>query len=245
MNESGKNKGKRLKLYALLAVTIAAIGVFAFLSSRWASNSSVKKVTVQGNTFIPENEITDRFEVSSYPETQIAEIQEKTLEHPFVDEACVTHNRVEQINVEIKEKTPVAIMISSTGDPVYVDSKGSVLPYRIYDKFKDIPVLRNIYTDGNIDFAAFLRMRELLEALNGIQTKDIKALVSEIIYDKKTNEFQLITSDSGVPVLLGFGSEIVANVKKLASYLRYKNKREYEKKLKYIDLRWRDQVVTA
>ena len=242
MSENSRNITPKIKLLVLLGAVIVSIAILLPIANNWMASNTVKKINVVGNSMIPESEIADRAGSGS---GRLDTIQERVSGHPFVEETYVTHNRLEQINIEIKEKTPIAFITAPDGSLSYVDRKGTPLPYRLYEQFRDLPVIRNIYDGKAVDFAAYRTALEIIDELRTPKHQAVNADISEIVYNTKTAEFSLITSDTGTPVLVGEASHISDKIEKMATFWRNRLPSEIRKKYKYKDLRWQNQVVVA
>lgn len=242
MSEKNRNINPKIKLLALLGAVIVSIAILVPVANKWMASNTVKKINVVGNSMIPESEITGRAGNGS---GRLDTIQERVSGHPFVEETYVTQNRLEQINIEIKEKTPIAYITAPDGNLSYIDRKGTPLPYRLYEQYRDLPVLRNIYDGKNVDFAAYRNALAIIDELRVPDHQAVCADISEIVFNTKTAEFSLITSDTGTPVLLGEGVLIPEKIEKMAIFWRNRLPNEIRKKYKYIDLRWQNQVVVA
>ena len=239
-------RGKYLILnFILLIVGIGTIILFAI---KWANEQKIESVSVVGNDLVSHgdllSEVSDTLLNKSNSTIKLKNIEKLLKQNPYIQESYITHKNLNEINVEIKERVPVAALVLENGNLAFIDGDINILPYRLYDNMPDVPIIRGVFLNGRIDSTGILGSLVLLTKINTEELDYLSTLISEIDYNINTKNFKLITSETGTVVMLGTIKDLELKINKLDSY--WKNALlSSENKPKYIDLRWANHIISS
>lgn len=238
-----RKQNRKVRLYLFLSFSIMTFTVLIVCAYRWRSEKKVQSLAVEGNFFIPQGEIKDSLSESLLNSDEVlSSVKSRVKENPFVQATYISHSQPEVLNIEIKEKRPVAITIDDYGTPGFIDNYGETLPYKNYEQLMNLPIVRGMYNLSQVDSSA---LKGFLSILAEIEKRDkfLKDIISEIIYDKKGKTFSMLTDDMCKKVLFGDLSSIDLKILKLSSFIKSVYYEIDLTKIDYIDLRWGRSVV--
>jgi cell division septal protein FtsQ len=161
--------------------------------------------------------------------------------HPYIETALVSRIFPSALKIDIKERVPVAFISASK---LYaIDHHGVLLPKKIeiagfpiitgIKNFKEQPGKR--IESEHIDGA--IKLIELIKNSNPILFENL----SEVSYDHKKG-FLVYFNDARFPAYFGF-DKFYAKAQKLQAFFQQIKEENRYQKLKYIDLRYQEQVV--
>jgi cell division protein FtsQ len=130
---------------ALVAGLALYAGVTYLLYSPDVQLRSAEQIEIQGNRFVPEEAVAEKFSADmgrSVVRVPLAERRESLESLPWVEEAHVQRVMPNQIRVEIVERTPVAFLRTGS-DLSLVDAQGVILDRPADGEFK-FPVVGGI-----------------------------------------------------------------------------------------------------
>ncbi|MGA2296142.1 MAG: FtsQ-type POTRA domain-containing protein [FCB group bacterium] len=240
-------KSKKSRLFIQLLLLLVALSSLVLLSSKWDSKQPVTNIKIIGNKIITEKEIKEKiFDVQNNNTLQnpnLSEILKKVSSIPFIKSAYIYRKNSNEIDIEIKERTPIAIIVNTQGELALVDDNCNILPYRIYSDFPDLPLLRGLNPGGKIDDFYLNEAIKIIEILKNNKNRILDSFISEIIFDSENKSFKILASDFGLDVYLGDPYLINEKIENLLSWWQDNFTKDELSKIQYIDLRWTDQVV--
>lgn len=241
MNLQRKTRKKLVVQMVFLSFVLISI---IFLSYKWFSNKTIKNVTVSGNMILDTSDIfsnIDKLSDYSNKKIKLDTITKQVNKLPYVAETHVTHKTDDEINIEVKERVPIALLFDEQGNPTYLSQDVKVLPYKIIQNYSDLPLIRNIYRGLALDTTAAAFAVDIVKTLMKEDFAKLNSSISEIIYNRQENQFYLLANSNPVKILVGNAINIEAKLNKVQAFLM-----EPEinmKKIKMIDIRWNNQVV--
>jgi len=247
-NENRIVKSHRKLYLSAFGVLIVAVFIIV-LSLKWSGKQVIQSIEISGNRIIPSEEIQrqvgDSLLKTPNEKIKLEAIQKKLLNHPFIQETFVTHKSTNEIRIEIRERQPVAALVNSSGALTFIDEKGYTMPYRLFEKFADLPLVRNIYNGELINKSALQACMNILRELRKEENKFLYFFISEIIYEPEGNEFCFLTTDKQVKILFGKPYGFSDKISNLAEYWNNCIPVSDKSTVRYIDLRWDGSVVAG
>jgi len=235
------------RVFIVLCSVILLISALAIFANMWSSNKIITSLAISGNIVIPELEIisTIHTPIINTTKNQISlqQIRRDVLHHPYVQSVAVEGSHSNQINIEIKERKPLAIIVGPDGSLVYYDENAVALPYRLSEKFHDMPLLRGVFVNGKIDTVCLLCGIKIIKELSKETYRTLYSITSEVIYQQDQKLFYLMTADAGVKIMLGETGNLDDKLDLLLAYWKEKGQKAKTANSEYIDLRWKDQLV--
>jgi len=237
----------RTKVILAFAALLLLVSVVVYFSNKWNSEKVIKGLTVSGNAFIPAGEFSELVH-----DTVIKQIKERIRlksiknsieKHPFIKSANVTFASNDNINADLNLRYPVAIFVNKTGDLIFVDNEGTLLPYRYFNSFTGLLVISGIFKDDKPDSSKMKDAMYILSTLNKIDNKFIKACVSQINYKSNDNSLEFYMNIDGLKVYFGTSYNLEPKLNKLENFMKYYLIQAKKPKVRYVDLRWANQVV--
>lgn len=239
-------KRKRLGMIVMIPLLVSII-VLEVFSMQWRDGLKIQRVVVDGARTLTANEI---FSLAGSPSkagmytVDLYDIQRRISRHPFIREVCVTRQYPKMLRINVEEREPVASF--NAGQLMYIDAEGVVLPGVAGPRKFDLPLISGIAGLDHAEIGKTLENAEVFEALSvfrEVQELDsaMYHLISEVNMGNG-NDMVLYSSDVGVPVILGRGDVGRKLVTLKTFWKNFVGTADVEK-LKYIDLRYDEQVV--
>lgn len=235
--------GRKLKIFLLLLVLIAV----TFMANRWRSELKVESVHIKGKRIVTQEEIFRLANISpstSLVEISLVEVGNRILKNPFIQEVSVTRDLPSTIQIEVRERKPIALI---NGEKLLcVDQEGYLLPYFRSKEIFDLPVITGLSENTSMQIGTKLQFSEVQSAIEILMTalaNDPKLyhLISEINV-RHGNDIVLYTAEHGVPVIFGKG-DAMRKLLYLQSFWKNVVTHRGSRQLHYIDLRFNGEVV--
>lgn len=239
-------KRKRLGMIVLipLIASLIVLGVFAM---QWREGLKIQRVVVDGARTLTANEI---FALAGSPSkagmysVDLHDIQRRIGRHPFIKDVCVTRQYPKMLRIDIEEREPVASF--NAGQLLYLDAEGVVLPGVAGPRKFDLPLISGIAGLERAEVGKRLENAEVFEALSVVRAaQDLDTAMYHLISEVNMgngNDMVLYSSDVGVPIILGRG-EVGRKLVTLETFWKNFVGTSDVEKIKYIDLRYDEQVV--
>lgn len=165
--------------------------------------------------------------------------------HPWIESATVTRWPTGVLAIQVRERTPVALSVSAAGSPVfYIDRTGASLPVDSVSVY-DVPLLRGIANGTRPVTIRDSTTIELLEVLATV-SPSVDGLLSDLLV-RPDGEIDAITvpvhDGSCIRVRFGRG-DYARKMKTLRAFWMQAVAGSPTKRIEWIDLRFRGQVVT-
>ncbi len=237
---------KRLGIWLLLPL-LAGLIVLCVFSWEWRESLKIQRIVVEGIHLIPAQEI---FTMAGIPSksrmygVDLFEVRRKILAQPFVKSVAVLRQYPDALRLCIEERNPIASV--NNGELLYVDAEGALMPFQALAAKLDLPIISNVDGLQKTPIGEPVANKELHEAIALLQTAQaIDTSLFHFISEVNMNEGRDITlysTDIGVPIIVGRG-DIGKKLVTLQSFWSNFAKSDRAQQLRYIDLRYEDQVI--
>ncbi|MGY5352456.1 cell division protein FtsQ/DivIB [Wenyingzhuangia sp. IMCC45533] len=174
--------------------------------------------------------------VTNQPKSLIhlPELEKKVQEHPMVSVSEVSVGVLGDIQVNIKQRKPIARMFT-TYDIVYLDKQGKEMPLSNHFSAR-VPIVDNTNN--------YIKTGEIYPLMLAIYKDEF--LRKTVVYVKKDKEgYWLQTRVNKQRVLLGDLNRTQAKLKNLKVFYSYMEKDSLSSTFKKIDLQYNNQVVCS
>ncbi len=216
---------------------------------RWHSQQLVKGLNISGLHYMTEQEIREALDSTVVPakvsDVHLQAIRLKLLQLPFVAQVNVQHGNDNSIDIEVKERQPIALCIRSNGDMQYLDNEAVVLPYRAIAGSNDLPVIRGLDPQGSVDTTIAHQMCEMLLDMQRERSALVYNDISELRYNEEKSSYILESSADGTQILFGGFENHSQKVHNLCSFFHYASQQNNQGAASLIDLRWSKKVFVT
>lgn len=247
LNRHSTSNSKRLAKLGALVVLLALgllIGMFVYLAYGWSEKLEIEKVRFTGLSYLKEKDLRDTvasvISKKKRKEINLEFIEKKVKNNKFVLDAVASFSNLTSIDIEIKERFPIAFFHDIDGSLLYIDSTGILFPNIMMTAFSDMPIVTGI---NRSDTSMLKQAVKIINQMRAHKGKFVYNLTSELNFEKNSNSFYIITSDLGIKVNFGkvnnFEEKIFKIEKFWNKWLITKNRQE----IKEVDVRWKNQVI--
>jgi len=171
-------------------------------------------------------------------------VRRKILAQPFIRTVEFHAQYPDVLSLCVSERLPIASL--NDGALWYIDADGTLLPYIQTNAKLDLPMISGVSGFGNAHAGDRLALPDITEAIRILQdAQEIDSSLYHFISEVNMNgggDITLYSGDIGVPIYLGRG-DIPKKLLMLQSFWNEFVKSDNSDKLKYVDLRYDDQVV--
>jgi|GEM_PF-2012613 len=238
---------KENRLFLYLSVIIILILFLSAYAGKWSSNQSIDSFIITGNKFIPTEELlgnVDSSIVSGIREdVELLELKDKIVRHPYVQTSFIIQKSSSVIEIEVKERMPIAILVNKDGGLSYCDAMANVLPYRLSLQFQDMPIVRNIFKNNLVDTNALESAVRILKEMKKQEYSMLMHYVSELNYERDSKTFSIITTDNACIVKFGTAENIREKLQRLSDFYEYALQDINVNDIRYIDVRWDERII--
>lgn len=235
------------KLFLLLVLVVISFILLIFFAKNWNSKQIIDTISVSGNYIVSMQEIksliNDKVIGKAKDKISLLEVEKIVNQNPYIQSAEVSFDGNNEIEIEIKERTPIAFVVDAGGNLSYIDSIGKIMPHKILKSYSDMPFLNGIYQNNKLDSVAVANAVGIINQLIQTDNKFSYNLISEVSYDKAQKSFSLITSDQGLRIILGRNENIAEKCKKLKLFWKKWIAKNNTNWIKHVDLRWNHSVI--
>jgi len=240
---------KLIKLTALLLFTISIIVFLVFIAKRWMDSSPlfiIRNTEVKGNELITEKSIVSLVDINSNMRIFNIDknnIKDKITTNPFVKNVSIKRIFPSTISIKIREKTPLAFVISK--ENYILSEMGELLPMPEQIRVYDIPTITGI---KNIE--ARVKNNEIIEELkisseilNLLKNAEINLYydISEINF-KDSDLMIFYLYEKAIPVFLN-KTDLYRKLCYFSQFLEYAKFEKLLENTKYINLCYEDQII--
>lgn len=241
-----KIRGRKLAVIQLVLL-VSAIVAIVLLANSLEQNRDINEVIISGNSILTPDEILTP-ELRKMIDTSkgsdiIFNVSNLVKTNPFVIDAFVSFRGSDKLLVEIKERRPSAIVIDNFGAPLFICTDGFQLPYSHLSEFVNLPVFRNYFPIGKSDSNSIKGSINILKCLSDPGNEFIQQNISEIIFDARTKSYDFISSGFGIRIFFGSADDACNKLRKLSIFWEREMPRITPSRVKYVDVRWNNQVV--
>jgi len=231
-------------LIVLILLALVGRGYVLWLSS--GDTFAVAHIQVKGADYFDETEVLKQCglaDKANLRSVSLDVVQARLEANPFIESVAVHKAYPRQLRLSIREKQPVALL-NVQGSLLCIDKEGLVLPARP-GRLYELPVISGRF-EGQIEAGTKAGGARIKEGLNFIRTlladqPDLYDKISEVVvgHDKGTLVY---TTEGSVPVWFGKNASSEKMRYFDAIYEELESKRQFAK-VKYIDLRYKQQVI--
>ncbi len=216
------------------------------------------------NNFVDEDDLIDFFKNRDQPfvdqelkDIDVSQIEKMLNAHPAVSSANVSVTINGNVEINVKQRNPIARVYTASGDSYYIDIEGKLMP--LSDKFTANVLLVNgfviepfhlfrQYNLGDMKKDSLLAAVNLLDDIYEVSlyiNNDtlLKPLIQQA-YVNREREIILYPAVGNQKIIFGDGKNIEEKFKKLKIfYLEGMNSISGWKKYESINLKYKDQVI--
>ncbi len=238
---------KRWGTWLLLPLSVAMI-VLCVFSWEWRESLKIQRIVVEGAHLVPAQEIFSAAAIASkspmYGGVDLFEVRRKILLQPFIKTVAVLRQYPDALRIRVEERVPIASV--NNGQLLYVDTEGILMPFQSLAASLDLPIISNVDGLKAMKPGEPCANTELHEAIALLQTAQaIDTSLFHFISEVNMNggkDIMLYSTDVGVPIIVGRG-DIGKKLVTLQAFWSNFVKSGTSQALRYIDLRYEDQVV--
>ncbi len=170
-------------------------------------------------------------------------VKSAVSEHPWIEEVTLHRRLPHKLVISVTEKRPLALINSSRCRAV--DRKGAVLPLECWNGILDVPLIRyqsgkNLTPGSSIDDKSLLKVLHFLETMQRL-LPELWEMTSEVSWDSD-GQLYLNLAGSRTRILLGHDPQW-QQFTDFYSFLIYEGGRSGIDDIKFVDLRFRGQVI--
>lgn len=236
----------------LICVVIAVIAVAAggmVLGWQWKSSVTVSRIEVIGTQHADSAAVLHLTRVDTGMalfDIDPVLIADRVQRHPWVQQAHVERVPTGLLRIRVKERTPVALVLSERGTPeIYLDSTGIKMPI-VEGAVFDVPLVRGL-REENIEMPVIQHpsVLALLKTLGQLDP-ETNAIISDFEVERSGDIWMHTTSidaRGSIPVRLGRGG-YAEKLKRLHAFWHQAVLPQPQKAFSWIDLRFDSQIVT-
>lgn len=249
MNKNTKVEFSMRKVEIFLFIVLLAIPIS--LSYKWASYRNffdTKEIKIEGNLILEHQNYLEI--IGNIKEKQIADIDIKKLSKEleavaFVKAARVSKQYPNQVNINIVERKPIAIINNKKQflidqEAVIIANRNSYIESALIPMLSGFNPANDLYPEGRQTFS--IKVKEAVEILVFIQLNydEFFDQISELTINKD-DEFEIILSEQPTKVILGKDNiKIKINIlKKFNEALGQRQLTDYS----LLDMRYSKQLV--
>ncbi|MFA6233064.1 MAG: cell division protein FtsQ/DivIB [Bacteroidota bacterium] len=238
---------------------VSGIAAIAVLAAEWRESAVGVVLDVRGISITTKASIrkaTGICDTSNLASLDLLKIRDKILDNPFIRDVELTRDPPQTLRVDVIERKPIAMLLNVQARDWLLDEDGFVLPSPRGTTVHDLPVITGVddgvneLTPGAKELKPGLRVVNVqvqkgLQALKSIHAIDahLAHLFSEINLNSR-RDLVLYTMEGGVPVILGSPARLPEKMQAFRAFWENVAMKYDPSSLEYIDLRWKEQVVT-
>lgn len=237
---------KRLGLLLMIPLILSMIVVCA-LALEWKETLKVSTVEVVGTRSLSKGNVLTLANIAAKVplyRIDLSEIRQRIMKEPLIKDVGMNRGFPGLIKIEITEREPIATL--NCGQMRYVDAEGVVLPYVDGNRKLDLPFIIGIDGLQSERVGHPILNKELFAALEIIQqAQTLDSSIYHMISELDMNhggDIRILSVDAGIPVLVG-RDDIPKKLLLFETFWTNFVNTGDAQRLKYIDLRFDDQVV--
>jgi cell division protein FtsQ len=239
-------------LFKLIKIALVLVSGFFVvkLYSAWLVNSDsfkIKKIEIEGNELISSQKIMKDTGLESGKriwEIDLRSAEEEIRSNPFIDTVHLERSFPNVLKIRIREKYPIALL--NFKNCFYgIDEKGMILPSKSGILY-DLPVLSG-HHQGSVTMGQTIDSPNVMKELAFLkqiirERTELYGEISEVAIGQ--NGLILYTRKGGIPVHIGEGG-YDWKIRYLEAVVKQIYQKSDIQKIKYIDLRYNNQVVVG
>ena len=192
-----------------------------------------------------------------YQQTDIPAIEQLLNAHPAIENAEVSHNLAGEVNISVKQRTPIVRIITHSGESYYIDNRGLLMP------LSDNYTARVIVASGEIFepyarryqysidqirsskvFSEISKLDDVFDVVNYISAdSSLNALIQQVQVNRE-GDLELYPAIGDQKIIFGNGQNIAEKFNRLKLfYTEGLSKADAWNKYSIINLKYQKQVV--
>lgn len=239
---------RKYSIYVFAVCLIFIVPILIYFSIDWSTKKQIKGMAIEGNAYIPPENLKDLVPDTLYTrergKIKLSEIRDLILTHPFVSRADVVFTGQDSIRVSLSLREPVAQLVDSTGNLLFVDKDYKQLPYMFFERFGYLPLVRDSRADGIEDSDIIAKSVDLLQYLHK-HFPLVYGLISELIYKNEDELPEIIIKENSARIFLGKEESTDKQFEELELFLVSYYSGNELRSLEYVDLRWSRQLIVS
>jgi len=229
---------------------IGAVGFFILKGYRnWLSDSDsfrIRKIEIRGNDFLSDDEIREMAGLKGSDNVwciNLVDAEQNIRKNRLVEEVIIHRMLPNILEIRIQEKQALALL--KVGENLFaIDPNGYILPSKP-GKMYNMPILSGQFT-GPVREGSDIHATPVVAGLNFIHQvledrPEMYNEISEVVTDRNAS-LRLHLSKEGIPVYLG-DSDHPLKIRSLEALIREAGNTLSMKKVLYVDLRYKGQVI--
>jgi len=231
----------------LLIPSVVITAVCCIGAWKWKDGLKVEHLHVEGTHIISNQQVVTLAGIippAPLCSPDFYAVRRKILAQPFIRTVEFHAQYPDVLSLSVSERLPIASL--NDGTLWYLDADGTLLPYIQTTAKLDLPMISGVSGFGNAHPGDQLALPDITEAIRILQdAQEIDSSLYHFISEVNMNgggDITLYSGDIGVPIYLGRG-DIPKKLLMLQSFWNEFVKSDNSDKLKYVDLRYDDQVV--
>jgi len=237
---------KRLGKFVMIPLVLL-IAVLSYFARDWRSTVKVTSIEVVGVRSLSKNVIAKLSGVdvnAALYDLDLAKVKRRVMAEPLLKDVRLNREYPGSLVIEVSEREPMAAL--NCGQMRFVDEEGVVLPYLDGDRKLDLPLIIGIDGIQSEKVGKPIMNKELFAALEIIrQAQLLDSTIYHMISELDMNrggDIRINSLDAGIPVILG-REDIPKKLLLFETFWTNFVNAGDAQKLKYVDLRFEDQVV--
>jgi cell division protein FtsQ len=239
-------------VYFVLTVFLACCIFVLAMALVWRSHLITNAVVVRGEQILTEKQVIELANVPTHAELydiDLTTIEQNVRRSAFVKNVVVKRDAPSALRIIIEERKPIAVLTTVKGNMFFVDDEGIVLPHIATSAAFDLPVITGADSTKALAVGQRTTDGDILAALDALSAaravgSDVFHLISEVRLRHGGHDLVFYSSDAGVPIIFGKGNAVKKMVE-LDAFWKQVVMQEGPQNIRYIDLRFDDQIVVS
>ena len=233
-----------------LCIVVATIASLAVVADGWRKHASRLSISVTGTSLLSASEI---LRLAAIPDTAVLAdidlmaIRQRIEKNQVVREALLRRNPPATLEIEIRERLPIALLVNVRGKDWLIDEDGYILPGAPDGAVHAVPIMTLDQTLAEASPGTQVRNPKVRQALRLLRLARVADSVFLNLFSEISvtngNDIVLYTLEAGVPVIFGATTDIEQKIMAFRAYWENVAAAHDVSGLEYIDLRFSDQVV--
>jgi cell division protein FtsQ len=239
-------------VYAIFAL-LFVIATAAWLGTlQWKEHLTVSGIIVEGEHILTKDEVVKLAQISlktKMYDIDLTSVQKRIQKDHFVKSVAVMRDAPSTVRISVEERTPIALLsFPGTSGLLYIDEEGYILPHVATQAIFDLPLISGADSQAVASIGQRTPHADVLAALEALESarqvsNELFHMISEVSI-RNGHDMVLYSAEGGVPIIFGRG-DAAKKMVKLDAFWKKFIAEQGSRDLRYIDLRFEDQVVVS